>query len=351
MNLRYIGSKARLGDELATYIGPPNGGRFIDAFCGMGSVASKAAELGWPTLANDHLAYATIITAARLTSAEQAPFVHLNGYEEAINALNALPGREGFIWREYSPAALRHSTAQIERRYFTEASASRIDAIRAQIAEWVSTGTVSDVEARVLVADLISAANRVANIAGTYGCFLATWSAQSRQTLQMRPRELLNRAVEFEVSVGDVTQVQSRAEDTLYLDPPYTKRQYASYYHILETIALGDAPIVQGVGGLRPWQHLASDYCYKRKALNALDTLIEAQAAQRILLSYSSEGHVGIADLYGRLETKGSVEVFDIADIGRYRPNQVARDRAASVTEHLIVIDRCAVATRRVAAR
>ncbi len=351
MNLRYIGSKARLGNELATFIGPPAGGRFIDAFCGMGSVAAKAASLGWPVLANDHLAYATIITAARLTSAGQAPFARLRGYEDAIAKLDRLPGREGFLWREYSPAARRHSAEQIERRYFTEENAARIDAIRAQIAEWFSAGTVSDAEARVLIADLISATNRVANIAGTYGCFLATWGAQSRQALQMRPRELLGRAVELKVSVGDVTQVQSRPEDTLYLDPPYTKRQYAAYYHILETISLGDMPVVQGVAGLRPWQHLASDYCYKRKALNALDSLIEAQAAQRILLSYSSEGHVGIDDLYARLETKGTVEVFDIADIGRYRPNQVASDRASSVTEHLIVIKKRAVRARRAAAR
>lgn len=351
MNLRYIGSKARLGDELAIFIGAPSGGRFIDAFCGMGSVAAKAAYLGWPVLINDHLAYATIVTAARLTSAGQVPFSGLHGYKAAIAELDGLSGREGFLWREYSPAARRHSSEQVERRYFTEENAARIDAIRAQIAEWLQARTVSTAEACVLIADLISAANRVANIAGTYGCFLATWSAQSRQSVQMRPRELLDRPVAFEVSVGDVTQVQSQPEDTLYLDPPYTKRQYASYYHILETISLGDAPIVQGVAGLRPWQHLASDYCYKRKALNALDSLIESQAARRILLSYSSEGHIGIDDLCARLETKGIVEVFDIADIGRYRPNQVASGRASSVTEHLIVIDKHAVRARRAVAR
>ena len=42
------------------------------------------------------------------------------------------------------------------------------------------------------------------------------------------------------------------AADTVYLDPPYTKRQYAAYYHILETISLGDEPIVEGICGIRP---------------------------------------------------------------------------------------------------
>ena len=42
------------------------------------------------------------------------------------------------------------------------------------------------------------------------------------------------------------------AADTVYLDPPYTKRQYAAYYHILEAISLGDEPIVEGICGIRP---------------------------------------------------------------------------------------------------
>lgn len=351
MNLRYIGSKARLGDELASFIGPPTTGRFIDAFCGMGSVAAKAASLGWSVLANDHLAYATIMTAARLTSCDQAPFRQLGGYLAAANTLNALPGQEGFLWCEYSPASARHSSAGIERRYFTEDNAARIDAIRAQVRAWEEGGAVSAVEARLLIADLMSAANRVANIAGTYGCFLATWTAQSRLTLQLRPRELLVSAGRYEVSVGDVMDVKSEPEDTLYLDPPYTKRQYASYYHILETIALGDAPEVGGVAGLRPWKHLASDYCYKRKALGALDALINAQAARRILLSYSSEGHIGIDELRERLDQKGEVAVFDLADIGRYRPNQVASDRASSVKEHLVVIEKDVPKLRRAVSR
>lgn len=351
MNIRYIGSKARIGDELASFIGPPTGGRFIDAFCGMGSVAAKASALGWPIRANDHLAYATIMTAARLTSEQQAPFSGLGGYASAIAILDDLPGREGFIFREYSPASRKESVERIERRYFTKENAARIDAIRAQIAIWERAGTISHIEARLLIADLIGAANRVANIAGTYGCFLATWTAQSRQCVQMRPRELLVQAVAYEVSIGDVTEVQSLPGDTVYLDPPYTKRQYASYYHILETISLGDAPAVSGVAGLRPWQHLASDFCYKRKALGALDALISSHQARRILLSYSSEGHVAIDDLQACLEDKGRVEIYDLAAIGRYRPNKVARDNASSVTEHLIVIQKDARRARRLASR
>ena len=339
MTLRYIGSKTRIGEELSSFIGRPDGGRFVDAFCGMGSVAEQAVNLGWSVAINDHLAYAVVMSGARFASVDEVPFRALGGYEAAIEKLNGLSGRKGFIWREYSPAAAHQSTAGIERRYFSEDNAKRIDAVRAEIFDWRRAGFLNDVEERVLVADLLGAANRVANIAGTYGCFLATWTAQSRGELCMRARPLRQSRTPMDATVGDVSDLAVRFEDTVYLDPPYTKRQYASYYHILETITLGDAPVVEGVSGLRPWRHLASDYCYKRRALAALSGLITSMPAHRILLSYSDEGHVDLGDLEAALHGIGQIVTHPLASIGRYRPNQTASDAGASVHEYLMVID------------
>ena len=340
MTLRYIGSKSRLGEELSQFMGRPDGGRFIDAFCGMGSVAAQAADLGWPILLNDHLAYAVTMSAARLTAEADAQFRSLGGYESALAALNVLPGRFGFIWREYSPAAARESAAKLERRYFTEHNAAKIDACRTQIFDWRRQGHLSPAEEQLLIADLLSAANRVANIAGTYGCFLATWTSQGRGELELRPRALRQVPVAVESVTADVRELVVLPTDTVYLDPPYTKRQYASYYHILETITLGDAPRVEGVAGLRPWKHLASDYCYKRRALTALDELIRSLPAQRILLSYSSEGHVDLEELQSVLNGVGRVTLETLGQIGRYRPNQTASDARSSVEEYLMVIER-----------
>lgn len=346
MTLRYIGSKTRLVDGLAPFIGQYSGrGRFVDAFCGMGSVAAQAAQLGWPVLLNDHLSYAAIMSSARLTARNQASFAALGGYTSAIDQLNGLDGRRGFIWSEYSPASLAHSRAGVERRYFTEANAAHIDSCRSQIFDWSKGGLLNPSEERVLLADLLSAANRVANIAGTYGCFLSRWTSQSQGTLALRPRDLIDEGMPVDISVGDVMNVDIAPDDTVYLDPPYTKRQYASYYHLLETIVHGDAPVVEGVAGLRPWQHLASDFCYKRKALGALVDLIQGIGARRILLSYSNEGHVDLAQLTDRLVEVGDVKVEPLASIGRYRPNQKASDNASEVSEYLVVIEPKVVAS------
>lgn len=338
MTFRYIGSKARLVDQIKNRIGPSTGGFFVDAFCGTGVVAEAAAGLGWPVRINDHLSSAVISAGARLICEKEAKFKKLGGYEGAIAKLNATDKSEGFIWRSYSPASF--DSCGIERRYFTEDNAGRIDAMRALIHDWSESGLILETEERLLIADLFGALNRVANIAGTFGCFLSKWTSQANMDIAMRCRELKSTSTRVEASVGDVFDVHADVDDVVYLDPPYTKRQYASYYHILETVALGDEPLVEGVAGLRPWRDRASDFCYKSRALSTLIKLIESLDSKRILLSYSSEGHVAIKDLKMELSNLGISVMHPLGSIGRYRPNKTASDGAVKVDEFLVAISR-----------
>ncbi|KNH08584.1 ulcer associated adenine specific DNA methyltransferase [Candidatus Burkholderia brachyanthoides] len=284
MAFRYIGSKARLVDSLREHIGPWKDGTFFDAFCGTGAVAELASSLGWPVLLNDHLLSSATMAAARLARSENAQFTKLGSYEKTILSLNALDPIEGFIWREYSPASRRH--CGIERRYFTEANAGRIDAARQQIAMCSKEGLLSTDEEQLILTDLLGAVNRCANIAGTYECFLAKWTAQSANAFLLQARPL---ASDVKLSVRDVFELTPAESDVVYLDPPYTKRQYAAYYHILETVVIGDEPTVEGVAGLCPWKDRSSVFCYKIKVLNVLVRLIEGFNARRILLPYSKQ--------------------------------------------------------------
>ncbi|WMT42267.1 DNA adenine methylase [Paenibacillus sp. D2_2] len=340
MTFRYIGSKARLVEELAKHIGSPNqtGGMFVDAFCGTGAVAETAMKLGWPVWLNDHMVSAGIISAARLISKNEANFKCFGGYSEALKILNGLEPLHGFIWREYSPASAL--TAGVERRYFTEENAGRIDAIRSQISLWKKDGQLNRQEEQLLIADLLSATNRVANIAGTYGCFLSKWQSQAFNNLELLQRELNPQPTTVRITCEDVSNLQVNPNDLVYLDPPYTKRQYAAYYHILETIVINDEPEVQGVSGLRPWQMKASDFCYKKRALDALTNLIKKLNSNRILLSYSEEGHVPINQLMDNLSQIGSATPFKLMKVGRYRPNKTASMARSTVSEYLIVIEK-----------
>ncbi len=342
MSVRYLGSKTRVIDELLTHIGPHKvgSGAFVDAFCGTGAVAAAAARAGWPIRLNDNLASAVTMAHARFLSAEDVKFAQLGGYTDALEHLNALKPAKGFFWREYSPASKKH--AGVARMYFTESNAKRLDAIRGEITSWRSEGRLSSMEERLLLGDLLLATNRVANIAGTYGCFLSHWSPQSQEKLALRPRVLAEHSMEINASVADVSTIQASPEDVVYFDPPYTKRQYAAYYHILETVTAGDEPTVGGVTGLRPWQTKASAFCYRNRALPALVALISKQRAKRILLSYSDEGHVPLGPLADALSKLGNLTVIPLKSIGRYRPNQVAAGVAGAVTEFLLVLERTA---------
>lgn len=339
MTFRYIGSKLRLIDQIRTYIGnPKQQAFFVDAFCGTGVVAETAADLGWNVRINDSLYSAVISAEARLVSTKQATFRKLGGYAKAIAHLNMAKPKHGFIWREYSPASA--DICNIERRYFTQGNAARIDAMRELIADWANAGTINDVEERLLIADLFSALNRVANIAGTFGCFLSKWTPQSQEKIIMRCRELKTKSVHVETTIGDVFDVPNTVNDLVYLDPPYTKRQYASYYHILETVALGDEPEVEGVAGLRPWKSLASDFCYKTRASKTLYRLVNDLKAQTVLLSYSSEGHIDMQDMKSELSKVGRSTMYPLGAIGRYRPNKAASSAASDVNEYLVVVER-----------
>lgn len=341
MTLRYIGSKSRLINQITNHIGSPKDDAFfVDAFCGTGVVAEAAASLGWNVRINDNLLSAVISASARLTTQKQASFKKLGGYENAIAKLNAATPKQGFIWREYSPAS--YDLCGIERRYFTQENAAKIDSMRYLITDWSKSNSINEIEERLLIADLFSALNRVANIAGTFGCFLSKWTNQSQDTLHLRCRELKNHSVLVETTIGDVFKVPNTEADLVYLDPPYTKRQYASYYHILETVAWGDEPDVVGVSGLRPWKDRASDFCYKNRALKTLSLLVQSLRSKKVLLSYSSEGHISMQDMKLELSKLGKFTMHPLGAIGRYRPNKAASKMGAEVNEFLVEVEHTA---------
>ena len=165
---------------------------------------------------------------------------------------------------------------------------------------------------------------------------MRSWTPNALRPLFLKPRRLLKGLRDFEVSAEDAFDIAAQREDLAYLDPPYTKRQYAAYYHVLETITVGDEPEVGGVTGLRPWEHKASPFCYKRKARNALWELVNNLRACRVCVSYNSDGHISIEAIRNDLSAIGDVRVHILGTIRRYRPNRAATNKLSSVTEYLV---------------
>ena len=85
---------------------------------------------------------------------------------------------------------------------------------------------------------------------------------------------------------------------TVYADPPYTRDHYSRFYHVLETIARGDAPAIATVkihgetrfsNGLYRRDRHQSPFCIRSKAPSAFNDMFLAVSStgRNLLLSYS----------------------------------------------------------------
>lgn len=339
MSYRYLGNKARIaewiGSVVKEHLAP--GSTIADPMCGTATMSETFARNGYRVIASDELKFPTLHAKARLFSCGRNSFDPIApSYEHAISILNNLEPIRGFFWTEYSDEGTP-SNGTKPRRYFTGDNAGRIDAARKLIKEWRGRGLPPDA-CDLLLHDLILAANRVANIAGTYGYYRSTWNKASLERLKLEPTTVPQYSLRHSVMQGRVERLAHEIEaDAFYIDPPYTKRQYGGNYHILETIALEDEPKPVGDGGLRDWYGQASDFCYRRRAAAAFSATIRNISARWVFVSYSEDAHLRPNDLFQLLSDFGSVTRRAIP-IDRFRSNSRV-SKTGAVEEHLYVVE------------
>jgi len=343
VGVEFLGHKASqlpaILQAVRAAIGPT--GRVADVFCGTAAVSAALRASGYQVDANDTLALCTTWAEARLLTPKAPRFEGLSlrghgAYEAVIGVLNGLRPVEGFVWRTYSPAS--GTTDSTARMYFTEQNAAKIDAARRQIREWEPALTRG--EHSLLLSSLVDAVGRVSNIAGTYGCYLKEWKPRALHPLCLRPvRPGSGRSVGHRVTRGDaVLAAAESSADLTYADPPYTKRQYAAYYHVLETIVLDDEPTVTGSTALRPWRSHASDWCYRRRASTALDQLVAKTSSPFLLLSYNDDGQIPHDTVLDVMSSYGTVAFSEFPQ-RRYRSSALPH-RGATVQERLYLLSR-----------
>lgn len=339
MSYRYLGNKTRLADWIVDTISGvlPSGSTISDPMCGTAAVSVALAKAGYDVVAADALAFPVIHAKARLLVKEAPSFKAFGGYEAALEWMANVEPVEGYFFREFGAAGFP-ANGRPPRLYFSAENAAHIDGIRDGIRQIGLGGRLDDLEHSVLVHHLILAANRVANISGTYGYFRSSLSRSSLRPLAFEP-------MVFEVKHGQHVVLRGAVEDlapsldtdAVYLDPPYTKRQYAGNYHIPETLALGDEPVAVGDGGLRPWRDQASDFCYRQSAGQAFRTTLERLGSEHVFISYSEDGQVKEEDLLEILGSFGTVTVHEQQYI-RYRSNN--RGKRGTVLERLYHLER-----------
>jgi len=342
--MRYYGNKTKLLDfisDTANNFDVSDNKTFFDIFTGTTSVAQHFKKLGYTVIANDWLFFSYVLANANIETNQTPSFSSLRAKLECqstndiIDYLNNLEPSVDFITTNYTPYKSN------KRQYFTTENGKKIDAIRVQINQWLSSGLITNPESCYLISSLIYAVNKVSNVSGTYGSYLKLWDKRAFNNLTLiKPSTIPSNNKNISLN-ADAEQIVGKYEvDILYLDPPYNSRQYASNYFLLELIAEGwfegDLPEIYGHTGMRPYNHQKSLFCMKREAKNALTRLIEKAKAKYIMLSYNNEGIIDAKDVMQILSLKGEVTVYT-SNHKRYR--SIGQDGSNNkTTEYLYVI-------------
>ncbi|MCM1500637.1 MAG: DNA adenine methylase, partial [Clostridium sp.] len=306
----------------------------MDLFSGSGSASVIFKRMGYQVYANDFLYFSTILTKAVLLNNEPPAFesigMDFNGksnaerYRQVLDFLNNLEGKRGFIFEHYSPAAIE--TDGVERMYFTKENAKKIDVMRQQIDDWKND--LTDNEFALLLSDLLKAVAPVSNIAGTYGCYMKYWKKRAINPIRLNPAPFFDgcKAKAADIFCERAEKLAGKFYcDIVYADPPYTKRQYGAYYHLLETIAQNDTPKISGTTGLRDWAEKSSDFCYKKRALGALELILSRVKCKYFVMSYNNEGQMIHEKIVELMSKYGNLEICE-TNYKKYKSNNAVKE-------------------------
>lgn len=328
---RYIGNKGKLlpviMQKTKEIIGER--GTVADIMAGTGVVSLEFRRAGFHVIAADMMTYSKHHLNVNLLLNQAPPFAGLDTiaskeasrYEDVLLYLNTLTPVQGYFYNEFSPDGTPQN-GLAPRKYFTSLNASKIDAIRNQINDWLAEDKLTEVEESLLKHTLIMATNKVANISGTYGYFLSKFIKSALEDIVLLPVQFdENDNVNHTIIQGFAEDISRNIHaDLCYIDPPYMKRQYAANYHILETIARGDYPEAVGKSGLRDWWDQHSKFCTKTQGLDSFDRVIGTMNCDNFLISYSEDGLFSLDQLITSLEKHGTVSV-DYVDYNRFKSN------------------------------
>jgi adenine-specific DNA-methyltransferase len=348
MPIRYMGTKRSIADRVQRLVSDLSpDGRVLDLFSGIGCVAESLADIS-PVHTNDALSFTAVLARARFKGAREfgAPEIIAKlrpAYREAAeNESRRVRARLRDEQRaiDLGVEALAHymskaehvaNSAVVRKRahraasatgpehyrlisyyfsdgYFSLRQAIQLDALRYAID--VSGFAGADLD--WALAAWLGAAATLANAPGHTAQYLKPnterayrrikryWMRNIWDTFQ---NELV--AIQLigtegwrernRVQVGDALDLIRSGElsgvAAVYADPPYTKDQYRSYYHVYETMYRYDYPGSYGAGRVRE-DRFNSSFCLKTQVGRSFDELFSSTAALGIplILSYPSDG-------------------------------------------------------------
>ena len=323
--MNYIGSKLSLLEFLETSIKKvvnKDCNVFCDLFAGTGAVGSYFKKKGYKVIANDIQYYSFVLNKQYIENHQPLEFqklikilpklnnIEINERKNFVcDYLSNIKGVKGFIYKNYCLGGTKDK--EFERQYFSDENGMRCDAIRIKTEKWKKENLITDKEYYFLLATLLETIDKKANTASVYGAFLKQLKKTAQMPFILKPADLIINDQEHEVFNEDINKLVGKIEgDILYLDPPYNQRQYATNYHLLETIAKYDGPKIYGKTGLREYEDQKSLYCSRKEVKKSFKDLILKSKQKYIFLSYNNEGLMKLSDIKEIMSLRGKYGYF-----------------------------------------
>lgn len=347
--MNYIGSKKSLLKFLEDSINEvvdKDCHVFCDLFAGTGSVGTHFKKKGYRVIANDIQYYSYVLNKQYICNHRELTFEQLRKEIPELkdieidkrrvfvcDYLSKMSGVKGFIYKNYCPGGTKGE--KVQRQYFSDKNGMKCDSIRQKIEQWKEEKLINSKEYYFLITSLLESADRHANIVSVYGAYLKSFKDKALQDFKLRAAELIINEQEHKVYNKDANKIIKEIEsDILYLDPPYNQRQYATNYHMLETIAKYDSPQIHGMTGLRNYEKEKSLYCSRNEVKKTFKDLILNAKARYIFLSYSNEGLMTSEDIKEIMSTKGKYGCFD-KEYNRFKAGMARNYKAKKTIEYL----------------
>lgn len=332
--MRYIGNKENLLNKIYQVMQSKNiqGNSFFDFFSGTTSVSRFFKKLDYQIFSSDLLYFSYVLQKAYVSNNQvlnfekvlnkinfQSTSLFASPLHIVVEYLNQIAPVNGFISQNYTPCGT--SELEIPRMYYSDENGKIIDAIRQKIELWKTENIIDENEYFILLACLIETVPFYANISGVYAAFQKKWDPRAVKKMILRPVEfVVNNKENFTYNENSTELLNEVEADIFYLDPPYNQRQYAPNYHLLETIAKYDNPIIKGVGGLRDYQNQKSKFCNATSAIQELNKIAKEGKFKTLILSYNTEGIMKQENIISALEKYGKVELVEFEYL-RFKSN------------------------------
>lgn len=329
-NRRYTGSKSKLADWIKSLLITecPDSNSFCDIFAGTAVITDTVYDVYDKLIINDFLYSNEVIYNAffSLGSFKETTLLH---YQNKYKKLNPTDLESNFV------------SINFGNKYFSMEDALIIGEIRQDLENNKEKLTKREYE--ILLTSLIYSFDRSANTVGHYEAYIKQHNIRNTFKFELiTPVNTRKNRKQVSIFREDANQLSKKIKaDIVYIDPPYSSRQYSRFYHVIETIVKWDNPKLYGEAK-KPDPENISDYC-KVKATDVFNELILSLKCKYIVVSYnntygskskSSQNKMTLEQIKDILAKRGEVEIFTT----KHKPFNAGKTELSNHMEYLFIV-------------